>query len=522
MKKSILIVALLALGCCGAFAEDFTNPYHRERVWKVWRVDPSPVRISNEQTLNAPPKDKRLFPRDVIDAEKTNVFLQFSPGPAPQGRYAGIWDDVYASMDNRHSYIKDAWSDEQGNAVSGIKSSIVHTVGGHPFKIGANFTSQSTTGMGHDITNNAQAMARIEQLYYFSNVLVAGPAHTSYMENKKEGTQDLFQALQPIFFNSIGSSGSETHALTKMIIAGGYLSPELKKRLKVNGLYPSTMLYIWKAALPYNVPFGHELRHRVAYFSLGDGSSYDKPKNNTSPKFAREAYYYDDSAHLRNMIEIAKSLTTPPPEVMLTVITDAGCTPVYYLKKTVLVHQKPFKTVKLRVSLEDSYDLDGRPLTFRLKLLYGDKRTSIKQVGDKPVYDITVPFNLKLPQGRTSIAAIANNGLTDGNPAIINIYRANDKPNKRPLVQQPQDVAISPGEKARIKLSARDPEFFPVKYYKALGPGEIIGDELTWNVPQQHAGGVEQVVIIASDQTSGNSYNSVNATIRVDGPESTP
>lgn len=514
MKKTILIIAFLILGCFGASAEEFNNPYHQKRLWKVWRLDSSPVNIGDGNTLTAPARELRLFPRDVPAAGNPEIFLRYQPGPDPQGKYAGIWDDVYSNHDNRHSFIRDAWSDARGNALSGLTKSIIHTIGGNPYEIGANFTSQSTTGMGHEITNNAQAMARIEQLFYFADVLVSGPAHISYMEHQKEGAKDEYQALQSIFFNSIGSSGSETIALTKMVIAGGYLDPELKTRLKVNGLYPSAMLYIWKAGLPYDAPFGHELRHRVAYFSLGDGSSY-AGKGNTSPKYAREAYYYNDSEHMRNMIDIARSLQAPPPEALLTVVTDEGCTPVYYLKKTVLVHQKPFKTAKLRVSLEDSFDLDGRPLTFRLELLNGDRRTTITQVGDKPVFDISVPFNLKLPKGRTSIAAIANNGLTDGNPAIINVYRPEGKPNKRPIMQPLPDTNAKPGQKVTLQLKARDPDFSPVTFHKVLGPGRVKDDEYTWTVPKDHPGGVETVVITASDGTSGNSYAAENATIAV-------
>lgn len=493
-------------------SSEIVNPYHEKRAWKVWRSDPSPVKKSVDETISPPPEEARIHPRETGgDAE---LFLKYESGPDPEGKFAGIWDDAYSSLDNGHSYMRGGWSDGGPNKVTGIRESIIRIRGGPLHDAGINFTSKSTTGMGHDTVNEARRMAHMERDFYFSDILFSAPAHISYMETKKKGAVDEYQALQPIFYNSIGSSGSETHALSKMILAGGYLDPKLKTRLKINGLYPSTMLYIWKAALPYDVPFEHELRHRVAYFSLGDGSSYDKTAG-TSPKVAREAYYYDDAEHMRRMIEIAKSLEGPPPEVLLTVATDEGCKPVYYLKKTVLVHHKPFKPVKLRISLEDSYDLDGRPLAFRLKLLYGEKRTTIEQVGDQPVYDITVPYNLKLPQGRTSIIAVANNGFTDGNPAIINVFRQKRESNERPRMKELPRVSARPGQEVRLELQARDPEMFPVSFYKVLGPGRIEDKHYVWRVPEDHPGGDENAVIVVSDGTAGNSYNAVNATIAV-------
>ena len=53
----------------------------------------------------------------------------------------------------------------------------------------------------------------------------------------------------PTFFNSIGSSGSETAAITKLMIVGGYLPPATKLALKRNGLYPSALLYLFMVEL---------------------------------------------------------------------------------------------------------------------------------------------------------------------------------------------------------------------------------------------------------------------------------
>ena len=39
------------------------------------------------------------------------------------------------------------------------------------------------------------------------------------------------------------------------------------------------------------------------------------------------------------------------------------------------------------------------------------------------MYTITVPWDDRLPEGRTAIALIANNGVFDSNPAVISVYR---------------------------------------------------------------------------------------------------
>ena len=494
-----------------ALAERIINPYYKTRAWKVWRLDPSAVVLPDGRKIAPPPEKNRLYPTDNASLKETDRFVVFRHTGGPKSRYAGTWDDVYLNLDNGHSYIQKIWSDKKGNEVR-IRNAIIHLKGGDPHAIGANFTSRSTTGMGHDLANTAKSMAGLEKYFYFANILFSGPAHISYLEYSPLKSADLYEALSPVFYNSVGSSGSETSALSKMIVAGAYLSPDLKLKLKEQGLYASTMLYIWKAALPYEVPFENELRHRVAYFSLGDGSHYRGP---TAPDCALPAHEYDDSQHVRNMIEIARNLETPPPEALITVISDSGCIPVYYLKKTVLVRQKPYQTAKLRVSTAESYDIEGRPLRFTWKVLYGNKNARIEGLGDPYTYEISVPYDPRLPKGRTSILLVADNGVTNGNPAVINFYRTQGKENLRPRFTGPEDATILPGEEVFYRLKGKDPEGFPLTYYKRQGVGAIKGDTYRWKCPPDHPGGEETVTIIASDGTAGNSYAGKPAAIFV-------
>ena len=492
-------------------AEEIVNPYYDRPVWKLWFKDPTPVLVEKGKKIGLPPKDVCLYP--IYIKNNSKIFLKYEHNISHRNRYAGIRDDVYSSRDKGHSYIRDSWFDGFGNEVSGIRKSIIHLKGGHIHKIGANFTSQSTTGMGHDIANNALALYRIERFFYFADVLVAGPAHNSFMDRKVKSSVDRYEALSPIFYNSIGSSGSETWALTKMLLAGGYLPKDLKYKLKTNGIYPATLLYIWKASLPYKTPYLNELRHRVAYNSKGDHSDY-KGSNRTEWNFFY--HNYNESLHMRNMVNMARNMKVAPPIAIMRTIRNKGGEVVYFLKTTILVKQKEFQTIKLTISTEDCYDLQGLPLTFKWKVLYGHKNVQIKKGEKQGYYDITIPYDSGLPRGRTAIALVVNNGYYDSNPAIINIYRDYNKENLRPIFEGLRDVTILPGEKVEFELKGHDPEGRAVKFYQWAGEvGFLKGNKFVWQSPPDCPEKVEKVTIIASDQTSGNSYNSKQVKIEV-------
>jgi len=488
------------------------NPYHHTAVWKLWTTDDRPIRLADGRTVRPTPLHQRLYPDDPPLYAGPDRFLAYRRNDWPDRRYAGFWDDVYSSQDGGHSYVRSGWSDQQGNSVT-IKNGIIHVQGGNPLNMGANFTSRSTTGMGHDLTNRKTRLTWIEKNRYFANILTAGPAHISFMDRNLSGSDDQYQALSPILYNSMGSSGSETMAITKMIIAGGYLPRETKPLIKRHGLYPSALLYLWKAALPYQVPYDHELRHRVAYNSTGDHSDYTGI-NQTEVNL----YYhnYDETAHMRNMVRLAKSLSHAPPIALLNTMAVEGGRTVYALKSTLLVHQDRYQNVKIRVSAADSYDLQDRPLSFRWKVIYGNKNTTIEPEGDTATYRITVPYDGRLPKGRTTILLIANNGQSDSNPAVINVFRTYGAPNLRPKITGLENRTILPGETVRFELQGMDPEGFPVSFYQWAGEvGVIDGSSFEWTCPPDQADGQEPVTIIASDGCAGNSYNSRRAIINV-------
>ena len=175
----------------------------------------------------------------------------------------------------------------------------------------------------------------------------------------------------------------------------------------------------------------------------------------------RAIHLYDETAHLANMVAMAKTMTVAPPVSLLKKVDVTGGTEQYFHKTAALIFQKKDETVKIRVATSDCYDLAGRPLTFRFKVLYGNLKTTIEREGDSDTYLITVPPDARLPMGRTSILLIANNGMYDSNPACINVYRPDGKPNSRPSLEGLSDCTILPARRSLSTSRARTPKDFP-------------------------------------------------------------
>ncbi|MBI5547474.1 MAG: PKD domain-containing protein [Deltaproteobacteria bacterium] len=500
-----------------AKAQPIKNPYYSAPAWKLWYQDQAPV-TSGAVTLTPPATADRRYPDD-IDPLHPEKFLVVRTADYAGRKYAGYWDDVYFSVDQNsgsptpHSWMPSTWSGADGNSVNLARAfmtgyDIVNQDPGIK-TFGINFTSQSTTMMGSNIANQAglgdYAVGGIEKNWYFANCLRAGPATTdSYIDNRLTTMFDTYKALAPCYYNSCGQSSSEVRALTKMLIAGGFLPIATKQELKRNGAYIAALLYLWKAALPFEVPYDNELRHRVAYASSGDTVAY---------LLNRPFHLYDDTAHLRNMVTMAKGMTVAPPMAILSKRSVSGGTETYFYKTTALIQQPAGQSVQIRVSTAESYDLQGLPLTFRWKLLYGNPATTIVQE-DASTYLITVPWDAALPKGRTTILLVANNGVYDSNPAAVNVYRDTGANNSRPTLSGLEDRTILPGETVTYTISSSDPDGFPTALYRRSGEvGTLTGGTLSWASPATSPDGTYPMAVISADGTTG--YNSAQATVTV-------
>jgi len=520
------------------------NPYFSYSRWRVYRDDSTPVenvgtlvRKGKEKkpdviTLAPTPLDKRIYPTGPLRGKEP---ILWAVRKTPPKEFAGVWDDVYASWSGLHGYVRSAWRATDGSKVHlrPTDDQFMHFVElrktSELRRCGINFVHQSTTGMGHTLTNSLPIARGYEQVY-FSDCLVTSPAHQSFTEEWSDRTKDLYLAMSPTLLHSVESSNSETMAITKLMIVGGYLPPESKRALKLHGLYPSALLYIWKASLPFEVPYDHELRHRIAYRALGREDQYaggyghaGGERGNLSLAFHR----YDEIAHMRNMIRMAQAMRVLPPEAILEDVVVEGAKKVYGLKKSALVIQEPGQDAVIHVSTAKCYDLQDRPIQVRWKVLYGTPGTRCEPGTDSDSWTIRVPWDETMPEGRTAIALIANNGEHDGNPAIISVFRKKtDLPpsgrgygdykynsphaNRRPVIIDLQDRIVKPGETVTIPLKAIDPEGQTVSFYKRANElGRLDGNLFTFTAPKSTPAKLpgRMVTFIASDNSAGNSYS---------------
>ena len=466
--------------------EHFPNPYYDRCQWKLWSVDESAVDVAGKK-VRALEKDNRQFP-------SSGSLRSF----APQINASGLWDDAYLNQDNGHGSLRTEWTDGSDVLIP-IASQAISSRVGPIMSVGANFTSQSTTGMGHDIANNGAQVRNVEQNYYFANALRMGPAHTSYYEYALDLAVDEYHAHFPTMYNSVGSSGSETWAISKMMIAGAYLDRELKDRIKKHGLYPATLLYLWKAGLPFNAPYEHELRHRLAYYSKGDHTDY---KGIFQTEYNHDFHAYDERQHLENMVRLARELEHVPPVPVLDVKGIKGGEAVYGFKTCILAKQNA-SDVSLLVSLKNSYDVGHLPVSLKFMLLTGSKKTTVNVTTDPGVFVVTVPLDAVLPKGRTTVLVFADNGKSSSNPVAINVYRNLGKANKRPTVAKLKDRVVLPGENVEFEVTGTDPDFTDTRTYLMSGVGSFSGGIYRWKCPEEEPEGNRSLVFVVSDGCGG-------------------
>ena len=521
------------------------NPYWTEPQWKIWSIDSSPVKIESGELkgeFEVLEESKRLYPA-LIEAGGKFQFKMVNE----KGLSSGIWDDVYLSKDNFHTRL----NTHKGQFLLAGKTRGFEKFT-ERFKLGVNFTSQSYARRGRHIVDDFVSVLDVERHFFFANTVRCSPAHISFRDNKKEAVEDTYDALYAHSYQSIGQSGSEMHAIYKMMYAGGFIPRKVKDTLKKHGLYAPAMLTIFKASLPYTyssgkaLPFENEMRHKVAY------SSHGTPQHphycSANPHF----HAYDDNLHLANMVKMAEAMKTTPPVTVLGLGGLAVLKNGQQIKDKKLIQQhikmmtptnlgiwaKPEETIVVRVNLNKSFDLNDEKLSFVCQRVYpNQKNVSIKQAAHG-IFDIQVSHDPKLPKGRIPIICTSENesGLK-GNPVFINLYWPDEgeladyhhfaeiekrlqpeykkrgiskKPvtvNKRPLTAfgiLGNTVIGTPGERIEIPLNISDPEGHEIIVYRRSGEvGQIEDGKYIFEIPKEAYKPLYKVHLHISDGTGG-------------------
>ncbi len=521
------------------------NPYHADPAWKLWAVDPAPVTINTARFKGTfqLPAVQRKYPMFVLKRGVPELSLE----PLAQRSIAGFWDDCYVSLDSHHTRLRQP----QNQFIDGGKMPTARDVE-TLLRLGVNFTSQSYADRGRALVDDMFNNLNTERHFFFANCLRATPSHASYEDKNEDRVKDLYDGLFAHSYHSLGQSGSEVHALYKMMLAGACMPRSTKNLLKRHGAYAIALLTIFKAALPYadaqgrSLPYEHELRHRPVYSSNGTpGHVHYCPAN---------AHYhgYDEQRHVQGMMDMAQGLAFAPPVAVAKlmnfrirknaeIISDQARL-AKRLKCITLTNMRFWggqdEILEVRINLNQSYDLQHRQLSFKCQALYpNQKNVSIRE--ETPgIFLIRVSHDPKLPKGRIPIICTAGNGLAvPSNPVFINFYwpDENEAPDYFPMRGLSEDVrqkiaaqglkrlpaAVNlrpvvdlsfagdarrclPGQTVYIDLKARDPEGFPVTVFRRSGQiGEVRDGLFIANIPETDKDKVYRVHFIFSDGTGG-------------------
>ncbi len=521
------------------------NPYHADAMWKLWAVDPTPV------VLDTPHFQGRFeslyeenYPVPLFEGEPgTPVSFQRESATS----MAGFFDDVYLSLDHGHTNLGYPPGKFFLNAGKMGTARDYRT----RFQLGVNFTSQSYSGRGRAIVDDLFNVLNTEKNFFFANCVRATPAHNSFKDTQEDAVTDLYDGLYGFSYQSIGQSGSEVHALSKMMIAGASMPRTIKDLLKKNGSYAITLLTLFKMALPYAdkdgkpLAFENELRHMPAYSSNGD------PVHKHFCSANVHFYGYDEGLHVWEMARLAREMEIAPP---VTVITLAGLrikTPEKIITERTVVGKRiksmgltsirvwgePGETLEAVVDLRKSYDLQGQDLQYNCQKLYPNQKNITIQAVAPGLFSVKAEHDMLLPKGRIPIiCTVRNQGDIPGNPVFLNFYwpgvdelsdyglpkkivkarglkRLPVTINNRPRVLTDfvgDSIACNPGDTVQFNISGKDPEGYPVIVYRRLGqPGSFTDGTVEVKISEYAQEHIEPIHFLFSDGTGGYSAKQV-------------
>jgi hypothetical protein len=583
--KRLLVVSVIAfviaIWSWPTFGEDsigaaeVKNPYYSDRAappWKLWFRDGSPVTYSpkrpgrapqdekdGDRSLCPPPLTERLYPdlsQDPDGLELASAFGKFEAEP----EVAGWWDDAVASLDENHVRLRDEY--RFGNQRIPFKGQMIRVLYGSPrfedrMRLGINFVWQSHARKGHHLFLEDQTVHRMEETFTFANCLYASPGWLSRTDVMPDRIVDSYDGLFGHYYNSLGQSGSEVHAVAKMIYAAAHLPRETKNLLKTHGVYPLAMLTVFKATLPYRdgtgqeVPYENELRHRPSYASHG---------NSVSPRYVSrdlEYHLYDEGIHVRRMVKMAANMIIPPPVTLLRLNENKGATVQSSSYTSVRLHAKTGERVEVTVDLSDSYDLTNRSLTFHAHRVYPGQSNLEVKIDSVGKAKLVATYDEKYPRGRFPVILWVENGTEcPGNPVFVNIHwPAPDQPakppyfapyktpymseedikkftgrggvndpnvqvnrNDKPVIQMTVDdpiVKAPVGTPVSFQLAGRDPEGFQTRFYQWSGDvGTITDGQFAYTPTKSDRGKTLPVRFICSDGTGA--YRGQTVRIRVE------
>jgi hypothetical protein len=204
----------------------------------------------------------------------------------------------------------------------------------------------------------------------------------------------------------------------------------------------------------------------------------------------------------------------------------------------------PGEKLIARIDVRDSYDLQGRELTYSWQSLYPNQKNVHIEEDEPGVWRIAVQHDPNLPKGRIPVMLVARNDATlPSNPAFVNFYwpepgEQSDWPhmgqgrghrgahevtrNQRPVIDPGMEsdcVWVTPGQTVKIPLKASDPEGFPIQVYRRPGEtGSIQDRQFLIETATDDVGSVRPIHLIFSDGTGGYTGRRVKVVVNPDPP----
>ena len=352
-----------------------------------------------------------------------------------EGTAAGNWGDIYDNCDRIHSKhnhlefggltrIKPLKSIDKFWPY-GLQTLMLHD--------GVVIGNSSTAATGNPLwrSNPRRAYVNAGQtrklyLQYTSNHLYLYPEHKDYRANH-EG--DVFPANTPYVIISKGSSYTDKPFMDALFCTLAAFQPEVKKRLVDGGAIAPTLQWIFRRSnknIPDDSTYLTGLAHPAVFTKeqldpLAMIQRAHDLREDQLPPLVRLKIVQEDQGQVgRDYFDVANRIR----------LFDTPCA-------VARVYRTLQPTTKMIVSAEESYDLNGLPLTFHWKVLSGDER----QIRIRPldaqgkVVELTIPYTAQHPilpgsnlmSNRIEIGAFVHNGHHYSAPAFVTYFSLNNE-----------------------------------------------------------------------------------------------
>ncbi len=377
-----------------------------------------------------PPEAKPEFP--VVDHGEVGELLRqwYAEGTA-----AGNWGDIYDNCDRIHSKHNHL---EFGTLTRikpqkeidklwpyGLQTLMLHD--------GVVIGNSSTAATGNPLWRSNPRRAYVnsglaQKLYlqYTSNHLYLYPEHKDYRSNH-EG--DVYPANTPYVITSKGSSYTDKPFMDALFCTLAAFQPEVKQKIVDAGIMAPTLQWIFRTSNK-NVPDDEVYLSGVAHPAVFTKEQLDPLK----------------------MVQRAHDLQGDqlPPLVRLKVLQEdqglpgrdyfdvANRTRLFDTPGAIArVYRTVQPTTRMVVSAEESFDVNGLPLTYHWKVLSGDAEQIIIRPLDPSgkVVELTVPYmpqhpilpGASLKSNRIEIGAFVHNGHHYSAPAFVTYFSLNNE-----------------------------------------------------------------------------------------------